>query len=377
MINFYRSGAYHRQDRYRQRSPAAGKNGRMKTVLFILFLSIATLAVQGQEPIHTGSTYTLHTAVLKEQRTYRVALPKSYNDKKYAPASYPVIYVLDGESAFEYYAAAVNHLSKGVYASIPEMIVVGIDNTDRTRDLTPTRASRKSPHDSTRTLFTNSGGGNAFFKFLQTELIPLIDKNYRTSGYRIFSGHSFGGLTASHILLNHPAVFNAFIIHDPSYWWDDQLMLKQARALLPEINFNKTRVYLSQAKNEEGSALDAHFESIRSFRTICDSVNNPTLAFKYEHFEDEDHGTIPLPATHRGLKYIFEGYQINFKEISNDRMLLIDAYTAFSEKLNFRFIPSEEKLQFIIRYFSENKKIKEANTVRSQYSYFYPGISLQ
>ena len=165
----------------------------MKATLLILTIT-ACLWTTAQEPIIIGTKHQLYSNLLKEQRSYRISLPKSYTDKKYKPASYPVLYLLDGEMAFEYYVSVVRFLSKGVYASIPEMIVIGIDNTDRTRDLTPTKASKRSPDDAAKILFTNSGGGENFIQFINTELIPAVDSAYRTNGYKIFAGHSFGGL---------------------------------------------------------------------------------------------------------------------------------------------------------------------------------------
>src|SRR5690606_32596372 len=112
-------------------------------------------------------------------------------------------------------------------------------------------SQKRSPDDSTKILFTNSGGGTDFVQFISAELAPLIDSAYRTSGFTVFAGHSFGGLAATNILLNHTDLFNAYIIHDPSLWWGDQYLLKQSVTRLPAINFHKKRVYLSQADNED------------------------------------------------------------------------------------------------------------------------------
>lgn len=343
----------------------------IKYVLFILVV-IADMACYAQESLFIGTKQELYSKVLKENRPYRVSLPVSYNNKKYTPVSYPVLYVLDGEMAFEYYTAIVRFLSRGVYASIPEMIVVGIDNTDRTRDLTPTKASKRSPDDASKILFSNSGGGENFIQFIGTELIPAIDSAYRTNSYKIFAGHSFGGLFASWVLLNHPHLFNAYLVHDPSLWWDNQYMLKQTAQLLPAINFKKTRAYVSQANNEDKGSFDEHFESIKTFHRICDSVNNKTLAIQYRFYEHEDHGTLPLPAAYDGLKFIFDGFWSDFKKIAANKNHLTENYRAFSEKINYRFIPAEPMLDFIINYFKNQHKTEEAEAVLKQYQLLYP-----
>jgi predicted alpha/beta superfamily hydrolase len=353
------------------RSNISFKKKMIKYTLFILVV-IADIACCAQDSLFMGTRQELYSKVLKEKRPYRIALPKSYTDKKYTPASYPVLYVLDGEMAFEYYTSVVRFLSRGVYASIPEMIVVGIDNTDRTRDLTPTKASKPSPNDTAKLLFTNSGGAENFIQFIGTELMPAIDSVYRTNGYTIFAGHSFGGLFASWVLLNHTHLFNAYLLHDPSLWWDRQYMLKQTAQQLPAINFKKARVYVSQANNEEKGSFDEHFESIKTFSHICDSVNNKTLALQYRFYENEDHGTIPMPATFDGLKYIFDGFWCDFKKISSNKNYLTESYKAFSEKINHRFAPSEPVLDFIVHYFKNQNKMEQAAVVLKQYQQLYP-----
>ncbi|WP_346238798.1 alpha/beta hydrolase [Niabella insulamsoli] len=343
----------------------------MKIVTLLLFLSLQLFA-RAQEKIVTGEQHCLYSSVLKEERRIRVALPRNYSNSKITPASYPVLYVLDGEMAFEYYTAIVNFLSKGVYASMPEMIVVGIDNTDRTRDMTPTRASKRAPDDSTKILFQNSGGAENFSTFIGQELTRFIDSAYRTSGFKLLAGHSFGGLFSTYHLLRGQPAFHAYLIHAPSLWWDHQVMLSQARQTLPKANFGRARVYVSQANNKEKGVFDAHFESIKMFKNICDSINNPSLAIRYEFYENEDHGTLPLPAAYNGLKFIFDGYQVDFKKIANNYASLSESYSAFSKKTNFHFQPSEYMLHFIVEYFKDNGKPAAAAAVLKQYQQLYP-----
>jgi hypothetical protein len=95
--------------------------------------------------VTVGEKQTLFSKILNENREIWVHLPKTYNDSSINPAKYPVIYLLDGEINFEYYAGMTDFLSKAPYADIPECIVVGIKNTERTRDLTPTKSQKKVP----------------------------------------------------------------------------------------------------------------------------------------------------------------------------------------------------------------------------------------
>lgn len=100
-----------------------------------------------------------------------------------ATRRYTVLCVLDAQTAFKHVATTVEFLSD--YGDIPEMIVVGIDSTDRLRDYTPTDWSKMNGAD---------GGGPTFKRFLAQQLIPEIERNYRSDGYRILMGHSLAGL---------------------------------------------------------------------------------------------------------------------------------------------------------------------------------------
>src|SRR3712207_3662198 len=102
---------------------------------------------------------------------------------------------------------------------MPEMIVVGISNTDRTRDLTPTRVARLP--DNPNAGFPTSGGADKFLKFIETELIPMVESKYRTQPYRALAGHSLGGLFAVHTLVTKPELFNSYIAVSPSLQWDN------------------------------------------------------------------------------------------------------------------------------------------------------------
>src|SRR5258708_22961042 len=173
-----------------------------------------------------------YPAVLKEVRPLNVYHTPSDPDSNARSGRYQVICLLDAAANFKPLAGMMEFLSAGIddgSVEIPEMIIVAIDNTDRTRDLTPTHTLRMPGSDKEESYLQSSGGGDHFIRFLEKELIPHIDTNYRTANYRILIGHSFGGLTAINIFLHHTALFNAYIAIDPSLWWDQQYLLRRGR----------------------------------------------------------------------------------------------------------------------------------------------------
>lgn len=195
--------------------------------LFLLFIT-----GKAQEKLTIGEKQNVFSKVLNENREIWVHLPKTYNDNTISPAKYPVIYLLDGEINFEYYTGLTDFIARTPYADIPECIVVGIKNTERTRDLTPTKSEKKSPVNPAVTLFADSGGSENFVKFMQEELKPFISKNYRTQDYSVLVGHSFGGLFAINTFLLHPDYFNAYVANDPSLWWDHKVTISRTKEYL-------------------------------------------------------------------------------------------------------------------------------------------------
>src|SRR5215207_10661182 len=147
-------------------------------------LLISTVAI-AQPATGTVKTLTIKSAVLKEDRTVLVRTPAGYETNK---VSYPVLYMTDGDAHMGHTASTIEFLTQN--GRISDLIVVGVTNTDRTRDLTPAKSINKNPAGELQ--FPTSGGADNFLKFFETELIPEIEKQYRVQPYRILAGHSLG-----------------------------------------------------------------------------------------------------------------------------------------------------------------------------------------
>src|SRR5260370_353157 len=182
--------------------------------LFLLSCFVSIASAQEVAP-PAPQRLDIHSKVLKEDRVIWVRTPPGYQQSKDV---YPVVYQTDAPGHVNEIGGTIDFLVNN--NRMPPLIVVGIANTDRTRDLTPTHADMKNP-DGTVTAFPTSGGADRFLDFIQTELIPEIEKRYRTAPYRIFAGHSFGGLFAIHALITRPDLFNAYIAVSPSLQWHD------------------------------------------------------------------------------------------------------------------------------------------------------------
>jgi predicted alpha/beta superfamily hydrolase len=160
------------------------KTLKLNAGLIILFLcKLAVGYSQTAKPISIGVVDSFKSALLNEKRELLISVPKSFAANK--TLRYPVVYLLDGDTYFQSCTATIDHLSAANgNAVIPEMIVVGLPNIDRVRDLT-TSVTIQNP---------GSGGAEKFTSFLEKELIPYIEKHYPTAPFRMLVGHSLGGL---------------------------------------------------------------------------------------------------------------------------------------------------------------------------------------
>src|SRR5882724_5962098 len=179
-------------------------------LFFLLLLVPLSVSAQAADPVTIGQVERIKSTVLAEVRTYEVYLPDSYGWAK--DRRYPVFYVLDGKTHFVHTAGSVGFLA--AQGEIPEMIVVAIASTVRVRDFTQTDWPR---------MWVGGGGANNFKRFLSAELIPDVERKYRTDGFRVLSGHSAGGQFALYCLTSEPSLFHAYFALSPSLDWDDNL----------------------------------------------------------------------------------------------------------------------------------------------------------
>jgi predicted alpha/beta superfamily hydrolase len=243
----------------------------------------------------TVTKLTIKSAVLGEDRTILVRTPAAYEKNT---VSYPVLYMTDGDAHMAHTASTVEFLSRN--GRMSEMIVVGITNTDRTRDLTPTKAMGPNAAQ-----FPTAGGADNFLKFIETELIPEIEKRYRVQPYRILAGHSFGGLFAIHAMITRPELFKSYVAVSPSLQWTDEATLKKAEDFLKtRKEFNAT--LFTSLGNEPGDIGDA-FEL---FRQALAKSQIKGFEWEAEQFKDEDHGSVVLRSHYLGLRKVYDGWQM-------------------------------------------------------------------
>lgn len=298
----------------------------MRTVFFICFFSCCLYHTQGQtnNDIVIGKIDSLESETLKEQRKIWVHLPDGYDNGLFEKKTYPVVYLLDGDAHFYSVVGMIRQLSSiNGNTILPKMIVVGIPNTNRTRDLTPTKQKPGHPFvDST--MVADSGGGENFIAFIEKELIPYIEAKYPTEPHRTFIGHSFGGLTVLNTLIKKPELFNAYISIDPSMWWDDQKLLEETKRTVFDERYHKKSLYLgiantmsegmdtTMAKSDTTFATE-HIRSILALNAALRKKSGPALNYQSKFYGEDDHGSVPLITEYDALRFIFDFYKLKME----------------------------------------------------------------
>ncbi|WNB18867.1 alpha/beta hydrolase-fold protein [Marivirga arenosa] len=325
----------------------------LKIKLFILLCCFSVLTpCKGQETnsITLGIKKKVKSVYLNEEKEYWINLPASYEDQGAAYKKYPLLILLDGHLHFQSATGMVNYMSAGLNGNlqIPEMVVVGIRSSKRQRDFTPDKIITTRPNE--------TGGAGIFLQFLENELIPLIDQEYRTAPYRILFGHSLGGLFATHAYLQAESKFHAFLAIDPSFGtWDAETMDKKINAVT-EKTFDRF-IYIATA-NWGKRNIRNRDRHIRFYETLKSRSLGPFLG-TYQYFDNENHASVPPIAFYEGISCLFEGYDVNYRHVESAESLKAH-FATLSKRLHYPFSPPEALVNRIGYHLLQNSKDQTA-----------------
>jgi predicted alpha/beta superfamily hydrolase len=342
----------------------------MKNIFFLWLLALILSGCRypASSSIVIGTIDNLYSPTLKENREIWVHVPN--RDGVVGDTQrFPVVYLLDGDAHFYSVVGMIHQLSEVNGNTIcPDMIVVGIPNTDRTRDLTPTHVSSSSFGS-----FPSSGGGEKFTSFLEKELMPYIESHYPTAPYKILIGHSFGGLTVVNTLINHPGLFNAYVAIDPSLWWDDQKILKEAKVAIEQHSFSNKSLFLAIA-NTMAEGMDTphvvtdtagntlHIRSNLLFAKYLSGKSNNDLKTSWKYYGSDNHGSVPLIAEYDALHFLFDFYKL--PALNDPDLLTIEMiekhYKLVSDRLGYTVLSPESQINSAGYYFLQKKMFDQA-----------------
>lgn len=236
-----------------------------------------------------------------EGETYiiQVGLPFGYSSSK---KCYPVLYVTDGETIFGMTKVIADLLA--FCKEIKDIIIVGIGYGQKIDVIMKKRIRDLRPiPDTLISKGQNVGGADDFLKFIQYELFPVINKNYRTNPDSIaLKGMSLGGLFNSYILFTQPDLFKAYIIDEPTSTWKNNSILHLETEYFNNHKELNATVYLAYGSLDTNISQDNIVKLIK----LIQMHNYNGLKLFTRVFEGETHCSLHSTAAASGLKTIFK-----------------------------------------------------------------------
>jgi predicted alpha/beta superfamily hydrolase len=247
-------------------------------------------------PLVIGESFALESRVLGEVRRVNVYVPTVYGQEIEGPL--PVLYMLDGglDEGFLHVAGLVQVLVSN--GGMRPFTLVGIPNTQRRRDLTGPTSSAED-----RTIAPVVGGSGAFRRFVREELMPAVRARCRTTDESAIVGESLAGLFVVETLMLEPELFDTYIAIDPSVWWDNERLVKDAEGRrapttnAPQVAPRRRSVFLANSNEPTMSKLTE-----RLAQGLASASN---LDVRFELFPAESHATIYHPAALTAFRALF------------------------------------------------------------------------
>ena len=268
-------------------------------MLILLGLAFST-SVLAQDNLDVQTT--IDSTKLQSIKNISIRLPQDYYEKQTSHVSYPVLYFLDAGRADEYIHAEISTLSAS--GIIPDFIVVGIkrDGKNRYRDFTPVTNEENK-----------GGGADDFVHFIEHELIPYIDNNYRTADFRILQGHSLGGLFSLHAFQAKPKLFQAHFAFSPSLYWADSSVTQSVKKYVASANIKQSYLYANMGN--EGLGLQrangiAMREGFIEISRLLQYTNKKSFRHNFELFEEDPHHLTQFTGMRRALRDLYKNWYL-------------------------------------------------------------------
>ncbi len=269
-------------------------------------LDFQEVALEGTE------VRTLHSSVVGQEYELLISLPRSYHRKD---AVYPVIFLLDPYRSFSVVKGYTDLLTFP-YSYIPEVVIVGIGYggkgqkaglnwvLGRTRDLTPDKHLATEESYEKRLSDTgipnvkvHTGGSNLFLEFIEKELFPFMESNYRIDKQdRVLSGYSYGGLFALYTLFHRPGLFSKYFIGSPSIHYKDEITFKYESEYAKNHSDLRAKVFISAGELEKITS-----DNVAKIDALLRSRGYKNLKLETVVFDNEDHVTCMPAAIGRGI----------------------------------------------------------------------------
>lgn len=284
---------------------------------------------------------TIPSNIMQEERKIKIQLPRSYNQQN--KKKYPIFIVMDGEYLFEPFAGMIDYLS--YWEEIPEAIVVGVMQQ-------PNRKLEMQVDEETYLPFAQ---GEDFFDFLDIELLPYIQENYRTSLMSIIAGHNLSANFMNFFLFRNDESFQGYINLSPTFTPEMPLRIKKA------LRRKKSKVwyYVAHGKQENNETK----KEIKDFAEAMESIENQQLSFLYDEIDQATHYTMVAQSIPKALDFIFTSFRPITNQEYEDKLLTVanpvkyleDKYLDISSLYTMDFDIRVNDLMFVSKAIEETE----------------------
>ncbi|RAV28620.1 alpha/beta hydrolase-fold protein [Sinomicrobium soli] len=330
--------------------------------LLAMLLPFMTYSQLDSIPVNNDKAFLIRSKELNEPRSIWMHLPADYDSTK---KTYPVLYLLDGEGHFKYVSDLVDYLSAYDRNRISEMIVVAIPNVNRGRDFTPVQLFTGKTGQS-RT--SDTDGGYNFLQFIQNELVPYVDTNYRTAPYRVLAGHSLAGLFSLYTKTTSPDLFNATILMSPAIDIDggNTKILDDFKSFLKGHQNFQDKFFISIG-NENTQAVDAVVGQLTKF-------TSKSMDWEFKKYEDENHFSVTYKSMFDALKFIYRDWFIdNYSTANMTYDEIRSHFDKLSEEFGYTIVPGEDLMNNYGYKQLRSNNIDDAIKIFEQNVKNYPG----
>lgn len=262
-------------------------------IIIVILIFKTSIFVYGQNSVKNGEINdSIESKILNEKREVIIYLPLAYNKSE---KQLPVLYVLDGsKKVFKKTTSTINRLSLK-NESIPKMIVVAIVNKNRPRDMWPTKTK----------YYSETPGASNFLDFIEEELIPYIEKKYRTSQTRIIYGQSLSAVFTLYAFLTKPYLFNSYIAGSGGFPdCENYFNTLTFEALKKKELFNDKYLFITHGLKDPLDQEGIIHQQMIDFTEIINSKLGEEIFVEYKFYKNGKH--IPKNSLSDGLTTIYK-----------------------------------------------------------------------
>lgn len=284
----------------------------------------------------------LVSSISDQTLTFDVILPKGYNDN--SEIRYPVLFTTAGGSRKTVLTEQINWLSHVDFGPMPKVITV----------LMPFIKLEDN-----QTKFAASSGSLDLItaQVLEKELIPYIDKHFRTHPYRMMEGFSTSGNFPLYVFANHPELINAYFVSSPALAQDKSGLVSSFDSTSPTNAHKNRSLYLNLGSFTENKVP---FKQLKAALSKWKAANTEGLSMELLDYSAMNYLSAPVILFDTAVQQLFSD---RAPELSLFKQSGVSGVKRYFEQLKNKYHFEMDDTSILIdlsHYFANNKMHKQA-----------------